>query len=139
MRIAVNTRLLIKNKLDGIAWFTLETFKRICKQHPEHEFIFIFDRKYSNEFIFAKNITPVVISPPTRHPLLIWFYFEYSIPYILKKINADIFISPDGWLSLKTKLPQLAVIHDLNFHYYPEFYSGPLRYFISARASFSDP
>ena len=120
MKIAVNTRLLIKNKLEGIGWFTYETLKRITSSHPEHDFFFIFDRNYDKEFIFSKNVTPVIIGPQARHPILFYIWFEYSISKILKKIGADIFISPDGYLSLKTKLPSLLVIHDLNFEHYPE-------------------
>jgi len=46
MKIAINTRLLLKNKLEGIGWFTFEHLKRIVKNHPERKFYFIFDRKY---------------------------------------------------------------------------------------------
>ena len=120
MKIAVNTRLLLKNRLEGIGWFSYETLKRITVQHPEHEFIFIFDRKYDDSFIFSANISPVVIGPQARHPVLFYLWFEYSIPYILKKTGADIFVSPDGYLSLSTDVPSLAVIHDLNFEYYPK-------------------
>ena len=119
MVIAVNTRLLLKGKLEGIGWFTLETLKRITINHPEHQFIFIFDRPFNQEFIFAENITPVVIGPPTRHPVLWYLWFEYQIPRVLKKYNADLFLSPDGYLSLQTKVPQLAVIHDINFVHRP--------------------
>lgn len=119
--IAVNTRLLISGRVDGIARFTKETLQRIVKQHPEHTFYFLFDRKYSNEFIFAANAKPIVIWPQARHPLLFRFWFEKRIPIILKKINADIFISPDGFLSLASDVKQLAVIHDLNFEHYPQY------------------
>lgn len=119
MKIAVNTRLLLSGKLEGIGWFTFETLKRITKAHPEHEFIFIFDRPFSKEFIFADNISAIVIGPPARHPILFYFWFEFSVPRLLKKINADIFLSPDGYLSLKTNTKSLAVIHDLNFEHYP--------------------
>ena len=120
MKIAVNTRLLLAGKLDGMGWFTYETFKRITQSHPEHEFIFMFDRPYSPEFIFSDNIRPVILRPPARHPVLWYAWFEYSVPAALQKYEADIFISPDGYLSLKTSVPSLAVIHDINFHHRPE-------------------
>ena len=120
MRIAVNTRLLLSGKLEGIGWFTFETLQRITRDNPEHEFIFIFDRPYNPEFIFAGNVTPVVVGPPARHPFLFYLWFDFRIPGILKKYKADIFVSPDGYLSLRTKVPQLAVIHDINFLHRPE-------------------
>jgi len=121
MNIAVNTRLLLKDKLDGIGWFTYETLKRITKNHPEHKFYFIFDRAYNNEFIFNNNIEPIVASPQARHPILWYLFFEYGVTKAINKTKADIFLSPDGWLSLKTKVPSLPVIHDLNFNHFPEF------------------
>lgn len=121
MKIVVNTRLLIKDKLEGIGWFTYETLKRITNAHPEHQFYFLFDRKYDDSFIFSDNITPIVLSPQARHPILFKIWFNWSVHRFLKKINADLFVSPDGYLSLPTKVPQLAVIHDLNFEHFPEF------------------
>ena len=121
MKIAVNTRLLLKNRLEGIGWFSYETLKRITKAHPEHEFYFLFDRKFSDEFIFSDNITPITLFPPTRHPILTEFYFRKVIPITLKKLKADIFFSPDGWVPIKTDIPVHTVIHDLNFEHFPEF------------------
>ncbi len=120
MVIVVNTRLLLKNRLEGIGWFTYETLKRITSNHPEHQFIFLFDRKYDEEFVFAENVKPVVVWPPTRHVSLIYLWFNWRIPGILKKYKADVFVSPDGNLSLHTKIPQLAVIHDINFVHRPK-------------------
>jgi glycosyltransferase involved in cell wall biosynthesis len=120
MRIAVNTRLLIKNKLDGIGWFSFETLKRMTIQHPEHQFLFFFDRAYDQEFVFGNNIIPIVIGQPARHPVLWYIWFEYYVFRALKKYNADLFLSPDGFLSLRTKVPSIAVIHDINFFHRPE-------------------
>lgn len=120
MRIAVNTRLLQKGKLEGIGWFTYETLLRMTRNHPEHEFIFIFDRPYNPDFIFSENITPVVIGPQARHPVLFYIWFDFRIPKILKKYKVDLFLSPDGYLSQRTKVPQLAVIHDINFVHRPD-------------------
>ncbi len=120
MIIAVNTRLLQKEKLEGIGWFTRETLYRITRNHPTHQFIFLFDRPYDEEFIFSDNITPVVIGPPTRHPSLWYLWFEYQVPRILKKYKVDLFLSPDGYLSLHTNVKQLAVMHDINFAHRPK-------------------
>jgi glycosyltransferase involved in cell wall biosynthesis len=120
MIIAVNTRLLIQGKLEGIGWFTRETLSRITRNHPEHQFLFIFDRPYAEEFIFSENVTPIVLSPPTRHPFLWYIWFEFQIPRILKKYKADLFFSPDGYLSLGTRVRQLAAIHDINFAHRPK-------------------
>lgn len=124
MRIAVNVRLLLKDKLEGIGWFTFENLKRITQSHPEHEFIFIFDRPFDKSFIFSDNVKPIVVGPPTRHPLLYIIWFELQIPRILKKYKIDLFLSPDGYLSLKTKVPQIGVIHDINFAHRPQDVPG---------------
>lgn len=120
MKIAINTRLLLKDRLDGIGWFTYESLKRITQNHPEHQFQFIFDRPYAEEFIFSDNIEPIVIGPPTRHPILYYLYFEWRLPALLKKIQPDLFLSTDGYLSLRNPYPSLAVIHDINFHHFPQ-------------------
>jgi len=122
MRIAVNTRLLLKGKLEGIGWFTYQTLERIVKQHPEHEFFLFFDRPYDEQFIFAPNVTPVVVHPQARHPILFYLWFEWSVPAMLRKYKIDLFLSPDGYMSLSTKVPTCLVIHDLAFEHYPEHY-----------------
>lgn len=120
MIIAVNTRLLIQGKLEGIGWFARETLSRITRDHPEHQFIFIFDRPYASEFVFSENVKPIVLCPPTRHPFLWYLWFEFQIPRILKKYKVDLFFSPDGYLSLGTSVRQLAAIHDINFAHRPK-------------------
>jgi glycosyltransferase involved in cell wall biosynthesis len=120
MNIAVNTRLLIRNRLEGIGWFTYETLQRITTQHPEHHFYFIFDREYDPDFLFSDNITPVIQYPHARHPLLYYTWFEVMIPRLLEKLKPDLFLSPDQFLSMKTPVHSMAVFHDLNFEHYPE-------------------
>lgn len=121
MRIAVNTRLLLQGKLEGIGWFSKETLSRVVKNHPEHEFIFFFDRPYSEEFVFAPNVTPVVVAPQARHPFLYITWTEISIPRMLRKYKADVYFSPEGLGSLRTKVPTCITIHDLAFLHYPGF------------------
>lgn len=122
MKIAVNTRLLLPGRLEGIGTFTHHALKELVTQHPNDEFIFIFDRKWSDEYIYASNVTPVYAGPQARHPFLYYIWFEYTITRLLNKYKPDVFLSPDGFLSLRTNIPQVPVIHDLNFEYFPHFF-----------------
>lgn len=120
MRIAVNTRFLLKNQLEGIGWFTYEVAKRLVQQHPEHQFIFFFDRAYEPEYIFGSNVHPVVLFPPARAPLLWRWWFELSVPWALKKYKADVFLSFDGYCSLRAKTPTVVVTHDVAYLHMPD-------------------
>ncbi|MFY0674966.1 MAG: glycosyltransferase family 4 protein [Bacteroidia bacterium] len=120
MRIAVNARFLLHGQLEGIGTFSNEVLQRVVKQHPEHEFIFFFDRPYHESFVYAENVTPVVLFPPARHPFLFVWWFEFSVAKAIKKHKADLFFSPDGYLSLRSKVPQIPVFHDLAFEHYPD-------------------
>ena len=91
MVIAVNARLLLDGRLEGIGWFTYETLKRMTTNHPEHQFVFIFDKPYCRDFIFSDNITPVVIGPPTRLRLLWYLGLNFRITPVIKKILKQIF------------------------------------------------
>ena len=120
MIIAINTRFLLPSKMEGFGWFTYEVVKRLVENHPEHTFLFLFDRPYDNRYLFAPNVIPVVLRPPARHPILFVLWFEFAVKRALKKYKADVFFSPDGYLSLRSKVPQVNVIHDLNFAHYPQ-------------------
>lgn len=120
MRIAINTRFLLEDKLEGIGWFTYETLKRITFDHPEHEFYFFFDRPYSKKFVFEKNVHPVVLFPQARHPFLYYLFFEFAVPLALKKYKIDYFVSTDGFLPLRSEVPSLGVIHDITFEHRPQ-------------------
>ena len=120
MKIIVNTRLLVPDRMDGIGWFTFETLKRITETHPEHDFHFIFDRKFDQQFIFGKNVTGHILYPQARHPFIWIYWFEIRLKKKIKQLKGDFFLTPEGWLPKLVNIPSLAVIHDLNFEHYPE-------------------
>lgn len=120
LKIAVNTRLLLKNKLEGIGWVAYETLKRMVLAHPEVEFYFIFDRKPDEMFLFADNVKPVVLFPQARHPFLYIWFFEISMARALRKIKPDLFYSPDGYMCLRANVPSVVHFHDLNFEHFPK-------------------
>ncbi len=113
MKIAINTRFLLPNHLEGFGWYTHEIARRMVAQHPEDEFLFLFDRPFDPRFVYADNVTPRVLFPPARHPLLWWWWFEQSVPQALQNWGAEVFFSPDSYLSLRSKTPTVMTVHDL--------------------------
>jgi len=120
LKIAVNTRLLLSDKMEGIGWFTYETMKRIAAAHPEVSFHFLFDRPFDDSFIFSENIKGHFLGPPARHSSLQKIWNNYSVPLILSKIKPDLYLSPDAQLSMRARVKQHIVIHDINFEHYPK-------------------
>ena len=120
MKIAINTRFLLPNGLEGIGRYTQEISKRLVALCPEDEFIYLFDRKYDERYLFEKNVKGVVIHPQARHPILWYWWFEKSLPSFFKKNKVDLFISMDGYCSLKSTIPTIMVIHDLAYVHYPD-------------------
>ncbi len=119
MKIAVNTRLLRKNQMDGIGWFTFNTLQHIVVQNPQVEFHFFFDSGIEKEFLFGNNVVAHNLFPPAKHALLNIAWFEISVKHYLKKINPDLFFSPDGNLCSGWNGKQYGVIHDINFFHNP--------------------
>lgn len=120
MKIVVNTRVLRKGQMDGIGWFAYNTLLHIVRQNPQIQFHFLFDSGIDNEFVFADNIIPHNLFPPAKHAVLNVMWFEWSVRRLLKKINPDLFLSPDGILCLGWQGKQYGVVHDINFVHIPE-------------------
>lgn len=120
MRIVVNTRLLLPGKLEGIGNFIQESFTRIVRNHPEHEFIFLMDRKIDTRGLDYPNLTIKRIWPPTRHIFLIYYWFHLALPLVIRRLKPDIFVSTDGFFPLQNPCPSLNIIHDINFAHRPQ-------------------
>jgi glycosyltransferase involved in cell wall biosynthesis len=123
MVIAVNTRFLT-GELEGCGHFIHELLQVVVRDHPEHQFYFLFDRSYEEKYLYAVNVKGLVVSPPARHPLLWKYWYDVKVPLMLRKIKADVFVSPDGFCSLTTSTPQCLVVHDLGFLHQPEAYKA---------------
>lgn len=130
MNIAVNTRFLLKDRLEGIGRFSLEIARRMVLAHPEDTFYFIFDRPFDASFVFAPNVVPVYLYPPARRAILWKIWNEWSVKRYLKKIKADVYFSPDGYVPLQASCPMVSVFHDLAFEHYPkDIPNWALRYY----------
>lgn len=120
MNIGINTRFIIPNKMEGIGKFTLEICKRLPLLMPHHHFYFIFDRPPPAHYFSFPNVILLHTPPQARHPLLWFLWFEFALPRIFKKYKIDLFFSPDGFTSFRSKIPSIPVIHDLAYLHFPD-------------------
>ncbi len=116
MKIAINARFLLPGKLEGLGWYTREIALRMVQRHPETAFVLLFDRPVSPEIraeFSALNVQFKVLFPPARHPFLWWLWFEMAVPQALREVGADVFFSPDSFLSLRAKTRTVMTLHDV--------------------------
>lgn len=106
---------MLSDQMKEYGNFIYETFTRVAIAHPEHEFIFIFDQPFAQDFLAIENIAPIVAGPQAKYPLLWKYWYDIKIPTVLKKWKADVFVSTDGFCSLRTNIPQCMMVHDLGF------------------------
>lgn len=118
--IAVNTRLLLSHRLEGISRFGYEVLKRMVERNPSVQFSFYFDRPYDPAFVFGDNVSPYHIPPQARHPILWHMWFHWQVPRKLRQIKPDVFFSPEFYLASEVGIPQVPVFHDLAYEHYPK-------------------
>lgn len=119
MKIAISARTLKRDPDDGISRFTYEVVKRLIRNNPSHNFVLIFDREFDKSLLFAENAEGIMLKPATRHPLLWYYWHEVKLPALLQKTGSELFLSPDGIIPLRSAIPSIPVIHDINFYHRP--------------------
>jgi glycosyltransferase involved in cell wall biosynthesis len=121
MRIVINTRFANYAYEEGYGRFTREISGRLPAIAGADDFLFVYDREAGSGTAAMERVSHHVVGPPARHPLLWKFWYDFRVPSFLRRQRADVFLSPDGLCSLRTKVPQVMVIHDLAFLHYPAF------------------
>ena len=112
----------------------------MVRQHPEHTFHFLFDRPYDSKYVFAKNVVPHVLFPPARHPFLFIAWFEGAVAQTLRRLRPDVFLSLDGFTTLRTNVPRVTVMHDLDLEQFPQdvgFLQRQYYYFFAPQFAFA--
>jgi glycosyltransferase involved in cell wall biosynthesis len=88
--------------------FGYECIRRIAAATPGHRFIGLTASGNISDQSLPPNFTITSTAGKIKHNLLDLLWYNYQLPVILKKYNADLFIS-DRYLSLKTGVPQVFI------------------------------
>ncbi len=70
--------------------------------------------------VMGDNVTPYVIPPQARHPLLWHSWFHLMLPLKMRQIRPDLFFSPEFYLTGANHIPQIPVFHDIAYEHYPK-------------------
>lgn len=120
MKITINCWVLRNKNIDGIGYFTINTFQRIIKANPQVSFVMLCDKNFTESYFDYPNVEIRRLFPPYRHPVLYILYLEFILPFALWRSKPDLFVSAEGFLSLMSSCRQLPLIYDLNFEHNPE-------------------
>ena len=100
MRIALNARHMLVDRLEGVGIVTDEVMGRMARSHPEDQFDYYFDRKFDQRFVHSTNVAPHTNHPVTRLPILIRYWLDHPVRKDVVKQKANVFFSPDGFIPL---------------------------------------
>jgi glycosyltransferase involved in cell wall biosynthesis len=121
MHIAINHRFGAYAYQEGYAGFTTGIANAMSGQCPGDRFFLLADQAPEYIDTAHPNMEWTIGGPPARHPLLWKYWYDIKLPRMLRQTGAEVLLSPDGFCSLRTRVPQVMVIHDLAFLHYPQF------------------
>ncbi|MEO7266364.1 MAG: glycosyltransferase, partial [Ferruginibacter sp.] len=87
-------------------------FTILAKQYPGHQFIF-FKEKNQPLFLQETNCRFFNISPSIKNNLLLHYWYNYKLPGLLQKYNADVFVNEFGVVSLRNNVRQCMLVKDM--------------------------
>ena len=120
MVIAVNTQMPDENNSDETSNFIVEIFSRIISLHPGHTFIFICNEHIKNSFAAYNNIIYEILKHHKKNIAQWYLRYNFKLPAILKKYNANILITWE--IASADKTSQCLIIPHLSFIRQPFLY-----------------
>jgi glycosyltransferase involved in cell wall biosynthesis len=129
MRIAVYNKIFPAYFNKGYSDFIGETIRVVIAAHPEHEFILLTDDTQDGMAKSFSNCTTAYLQYPSENSLLWKWWLNITVPAVLKKIKADIFLA-SGFASSKVKIPQCMILPGLQYMHYPEMFSKTQLFFL---------
>lgn len=114
MNVAINISSVSKHIPFEQSNFVFDNILNIITTHPEHTF-FLISNATTDPFLTAPNFS-IIATTPKKGNMLFWkIWYTYTLPAILKKYKADVFVNLDCICSLKTTIPQCLLLPDISF------------------------
>ena len=95
---------------DDIQGFFEQAFIYAAEEFSSDHFIFIFDTPLPANLVLPPNCTPVQTGPEIKNSLIRHYWYNYKIPSILNRYQADVLFTPREVCSLNTAVPQVMLL-----------------------------
>lgn len=110
--------------------YNYHCFSQMALQEPAYHFIFIFDKPFSPALIGSSNITPVLLGPALKNRLLKHYWYQFKLPRLLARYQADHYVNQDKMICLRTDTPQMMIMEDLAFMHRSTLYNRQDRHYL---------
>ena len=122
MQVVINAAYLPSFYAEEYGSLLSVSFGMIALYHPEHDFIFVCSLRFKQNQPERNNVKFHVIKQGSGSVFRNKYWFDISMPRILKKYKADLLITP-VCCSLNTAVPQYLLMHLPDVTNYPSVYS----------------
>ncbi len=117
MRIAVNTCFLPLTSPHEPEQYVASIFNKLVASHPQHQFVFIFNKQVPSYFVASENAFHLVISVSERRLFLLRRWYDYRLRLLLEKNKIDVLINAGCYCNLTASIPQLMVVPGLDMYF----------------------
>jgi glycosyltransferase involved in cell wall biosynthesis len=114
MNIAFSLPAYSEGGAGSIVKFIVETSFLLIRQHSDHKFIIITDKRAAVQPPFYSNIETIFVKLSSKNTFLKKIWWDLKLPSILKKVNADLFISLHNRCFSTVSIPQCLFIQDMD-------------------------
>ncbi|MBL7762120.1 MAG: glycosyltransferase [Chitinophagaceae bacterium] len=122
MQVIINAAFLPALYAEEYNSLLSESFRAIALQFPEHDFVFICSLGFKPKQEAPDNVKYHIVKTGSFSGLKNKYRFDISIPRILNKYKANVFVTP-VCCSLNTTIPQCLLMHLPDIINYPSMYS----------------
>lgn len=110
MQVVINAAYLPSFYAEEYSSLLSVSFGVIASHHPEHDFIFVCSLQFKQNQVASDNVKYHIVKAGNFSLLKSKYWFDISIPRILNKYKADLFVTP-VCCSLNTAVPQYLLMH----------------------------
>lgn len=115
MHIAIDARLVYHTRA-GIGEYTLRLTQALAELYPAQRFTLLQDARVRSAYVEADNVSITWTRVPSHHRAE-----QLLLPWAIRRLDIDVFHSPDFIPPFNARGRSVITIHDLAFLIYPHF------------------